>query len=1214
LQAAFSAAQQASAYRFDGDMVITVSGADGTQTEIRARFAGDAQPPDRMRSAITETVGGAEVETQVLVIGDTKYVQNPLTDRWYVEARAETLFNPTDLTADASAVQGLELLGEQMAKGMPVYHLTGRARLPFTFGPPAGQAEGDMLVSYWISRQDQRLLWSTVEGQIGLTGEISATADLSMTLRLFDYGVPLEIAAPEISGATALSVPGVGPIAIEATLLAPLESDSPEGHVRRGLASLADGRFGLALAHFDQALALRPDWTEALLYRGATLAINGSVDVALSYLDEAIEAEPGRADAYALRAWVYASALSRQEIEGDVAIPQARADITQALALDPGLSAAVGLKAMVDLWEALGQYESEPEQAQAGLEAAMAKLEATVKEDPDAVAGSYLVGLMALSGLKAEDRAWLASQADAASAQIAADPESYVALSVRGLMNLYLGSQPSPDVQTLAQAGEDLLTSVALAHRRMPGLANPEGGPLQVARIWEVEEAAYTTGMLYNQVFFGQNPQSFPEFAQMLASYWELLDLYFEAVDDPIVFSVAFSPDGSQIATLSESGPSYLRLWDAATGEKLHEVELGLDGQVIATTNGNLDYSPDGSHVVAAYTNSVARVIDARTGEVTQKIDYSQAEHVNVHSAAFSPDGKRIVTVNPDTASPEVWDVETGERVLTVTVGSAVSTVTFSPDGRHIVGGGEQVQVWDAETGRLVTTLPGSDSGYAGSPAISPDGKLLAVPGTPVRVYDLVLGTELYAIALGGRAVAFSPDGVWLATAGYDAVGVWSAETGAPLFLAGHPQGVDAVDWSPDGLLLVTGGSDGRFRVWDVGTGAELRTQMAATTPAGMPVQATAGPVPPAGSPISPRGTGTPPVAATPAAAHPRRTLPAGCPPACASASLSGIELRGSVLTDADFSGADLSQAQLSGADLSDANLKGADLRGAHLQRAEMNGADLSGADLRGADLRGANLRDAILRGAVADDTTRFDDKWRLAWEIVNKGGEGRNLSGVDLNGADLRQARLAGADLSGAQLVTANLRGADLKGANLRGADLDFAELQGADLTGADLSEVELTFPKLDDTTRIDPKWRLAWQIDSKGMPGADLANVDLSGTNLHGGNLKGANLAGANLSNANLFHCDLSGADLRGANLLRADLFDAPLQNADFRGADLSYTILINADLTGAKLEGANLLGARYSSTTVWPAGFAPPVGTIKQDDSCFTDEQGKKRCYNW
>lgn len=349
-----------------------------------------------------------------------------------------------------------------------------------------------------------------------------------------------------------------------------------------------------------------------------------------------------------------------------------------------------------------------------------------------------------------------------------------------------------------------------------------------------------------------------------------------------------------------------------------------------------------------------------------------------------------------------------------------------------------------------------------------------------------------------------------------------------------------------------------------------------------------------------------------PHAALAQQRLPEGCPPACAGASLAGLNLRSAYLRDADLSNADLTGARFSEATLSDANLKGANLQGAHLAGADLNGADLGGADLRAANLRNANLREANLLGALVDQRTKLDDKWRMAWEIVNQGAEGRSLAGADLSGADLRQAKLARADLSDASLVTANLRGADLRGANLEDADLDFAELQGADLTGANLAGVEWAFPELDRTTRIDEKWRLAWEIDSTGLPGADLAGVDLSGANLHGGKLDGANLAGANLSDAVLFHTYLNSANLSNANLRGASLFDAILVNADLTGADLSNAILVSAELNGARLDGAILTGARYSDKTIWPDGFTPPADAINMTDPCFTDEEGKKQCF--
>jgi WD40 repeat protein len=80
------------------------------------------------------------------------------------------------------------------------------------------------------------------------------------------------------------------------------------------------------------------------------------------------------------------------------------------------------------------------------------------------------------------------------------------------------------------------------------------------------------------------------------------------------------------------------------------------------------------------------------------------------------------------------------------------------------------------------------------------------------------------AHARGVLAVAFSPDGARVASAGADGiVKVWRRrDLRRALTLRGHTAAVRAVVFSPDGRRLASGGADGTVRVWDAAHGKEL--------------------------------------------------------------------------------------------------------------------------------------------------------------------------------------------------------------------------------------------------------------------------------------------------------------------------------------------------------------------------------------------------------
>lgn len=77
----------------------------------------------------------------------------------------------------------------------------------------------------------------------------------------------------------------------------------------------------------------------------------------------------------------------------------------------------------------------------------------------------------------------------------------------------------------------------------------------------------------------------------------------------------------------------------------------------------------------------------------------------------------------------------------------------------------------------------------------------------------------------GVSRLAFSNDGKWLVTAGYDGIAIlWDIATGREIHaFRGHTSPIYAMTISHDSKWLVTGGPDTTIRLWDLATGKEVR-------------------------------------------------------------------------------------------------------------------------------------------------------------------------------------------------------------------------------------------------------------------------------------------------------------------------------------------------------------------------------------------------------
>lgn len=163
-----------------------------------------------------------------------------------------------------------------------------------------------------------------------------------------------------------------------------------------------------------------------------------------------------------------------------------------------------------------------------------------------------------------------------------------------------------------------------------------------------------------------------------------------------------------------------------------------------------------------------------------------------------------------------------------------------------------------------------------------------------------------------------------------------------------------------------------------------------------------------------------------------------------------------------------------------------------------------------------------------------------------------RDLSDLNLNGADFRKIVLEKAELQGCQLIQVKFDGAHLWEAKLDGANLWGAKLQDVDLKGAELKKADLRRAKLCNTYLLEANLQDAW------LEGAELQNVNLTSVNLAKTYLAHADLQDVNLSRANLQHADLQFTKMRSAIFQKADLQNANLSCANAQYANFSYANL--------------------------------------------------------
>jgi len=226
------------------------------------------------------------------------------------------------------------------------------------------------------------------------------------------------------------------------------------------------------------------------------------------------------------------------------------------------------------------------------------------------------------------------------------------------------------------------------------------------------------------------------------------------------VYGTTFSPDGTRI--LAKLEDNSVRIWNAVDGEQIaimrhkfvvHSAAFSPDGMRVLTT------SLSGSTVKEADADYAAHIWDAANGE---EVGSLRGHTRDIWSVAFSPDGMHIVTASWDKTA-RVWDAATGTQIAVLQHEGNVNSASYSRDGMRIVtASGKTARVWDAATGMQIAVLQKEHE--MESAIFNPDRTLVltALRGGAAHVWNLstgqevsVLGSPLSAV----EAVQFSDDG-----------------------------------------------------------------------------------------------------------------------------------------------------------------------------------------------------------------------------------------------------------------------------------------------------------------------------------------------------------------------------------------------------------------------------------------------------------------------
>ncbi len=326
----------------------------------------------------------------------------------------------------------------------------------------------------------------------------------------------------------------------------------------------------------------------------------------------------------------------------------------------------------------------------------------------------------------------------------------------------------------------------------------------------------------------------------------------FSHVSKQPIKTLAFSPDGTTLATGHGDNNGGITLWDIKSGKKLQTFAGHAVSASRVCCSGFADrdqvaVSPDGKAIASSGYNDIIKLWDTQSGSFLRSLE-SKSHPGSAYKITFSRDGKFLVSVGYNEVV--VWDVLTGSKIKSIKPDSdqyswssrtlnqygdlvAIRKTFTNFFGRKKLG----IKVMQVPTGKTVCTLI-DDYGFPHQIIFSPDKRFLATRHSMSKfaIWEIATGGLLRTIntdyvegdtdAGDPDPVLFSPDGKILAIAGTANISLWQVSSGEKIHTINryHQGWGSCLAFSPNGQILAFTESTQLFtiKLWDIKTGSEI--------------------------------------------------------------------------------------------------------------------------------------------------------------------------------------------------------------------------------------------------------------------------------------------------------------------------------------------------------------------------------------------------------